>query len=314
MKLKKILLGLAYMSVMASCADLDYHEYTVYDKDYVFTDFGRTGAVVTNIYSYLDYDLPSEVSYCSACDEAQFAWSWSSIHDWINGAWSSTNSHSLWNYYSGIRDANFFLEESQNADFSELKEDKNYVAEMNRFNRYKYEVRFLRAYFYFNLVRAYGDIPLVTKVLTEEEANQVKRTPAAEVFDFIIKECDEIADELPVDYSKLENDAANGESPETGRITKQAVLALKARTLLYQASPLFNIANDVNLWKQAALASKKVIDFCAENGIKMGKYSELWGTDNWKASEMIFVRRIGDTSSPEYTNFPVGMENGGSGN
>ena len=36
------------MSVMASCADLDYHEYTVYDKDYVFTDFGRTGAVVTN--------------------------------------------------------------------------------------------------------------------------------------------------------------------------------------------------------------------------------------------------------------------------
>ena len=46
----------------------------------------------------------------------------------------------------------------------------------------------------------------------------------------------------------------------------------------------------------------------------MGKYSELWGTDNWKASEMIFVRRIGDTSSPEYTNFPVGMENGGSGN
>lgn len=314
MKLKKILLGLAYMSVMASCADLDYHEYTVYDKDYVFTDFGRTGAVVTNIYSYLDYDLPSEVSYCSACDEAQFAWSWSSIHDWINGAWSSTNSHSLWNYYSGIRDANFFLEESQNADFSELKEDKNYVAEMNRFNRYKYEVRFLRAYFYFNLVRAYGDIPLVTKVLTEEEANQVKRTPAAEVFDFIIKECDEIADELPVDYSKLENDAANGESPETGRITKQAVLALKARTLLYQASPLFNIANDVNLWKQAVLASKKVIDFCAENGIKMGKYSELWGTDNWKASEMIFVRRIGDTSSPEYTNFPVGMENGGSGN
>ena len=253
MKLKKILLGLAYMSVMASCADLDYHEYTVYDKDYVFTDFGRTGAVVTNIYSYLDYDLPSEVSYCSACDEAQFAWSWSSIHDWINGAWSSTNSHSLWNYYSGIRDANFFLEESQNADFSELKEDKNYVAEMNRFNRYKYEVRFLRAYFYFNLVRAYGDIPLVTKVLTEEEANQVKRTPAAEVFDFIIKECDEIADELPVDYSKLENDAANGESPETGRITKQAVLALKARTLLYQASPAKFVDNVINILSMAGI-------------------------------------------------------------
>ena len=47
------MLGLAYMSVMASCADLDYHEYTVYDKDYVFTDFGRTGAVVMNVVLYL---------------------------------------------------------------------------------------------------------------------------------------------------------------------------------------------------------------------------------------------------------------------
>ena len=51
------------------------------------------------------------------------------------------------------------------------------------------------------------------------------RTPVAEVFNFIVKECDEIKDELPVDYTKLENDAANGTNPETGRITKQAVLA-----------------------------------------------------------------------------------------
>ena len=75
MKLKKILFGLACMSLMASCADLDYHEYTTYDKSYVFTDFGRTGAVVTNIYSYLDSDLPADGSLCSACDEAEYAWS-----------------------------------------------------------------------------------------------------------------------------------------------------------------------------------------------------------------------------------------------
>ena len=185
---------------------------------------------------------------------------------------------------------------------------------MNRFNRYQYEVRFLRAYFYFNLARAYGDVPLITKVMTEDEANQVSRTPVADVFDFIVKECDEIADELPVDYTKLENDAANGTNPETGRITKQAVLALKARTLLYWASPLFNASNDKNLWKQAAEANKAVIDFCAANGIQLGKYSEIWGTDNYKAKEMIYVRRVGDTDSPERTNFPMGMENGNSGN
>lgn len=313
MKLKNILFGLACMSFMASCADLDYREYTTYDKSYVFTDFGRTGAVVTNIYSYLDSDLPADGSLCSACDESEYAWSWSTVLGYTDGRWSSTNAYSRWSF-EGIRKANFFLEESVNSDFSELRFDKNYEAEMKRFNRYQYEVRFLRAYFYFNLARAYGDVPLITKVLTEEEANQVSRTPVAEVFDFIVKECDDIADELPVDYTKLENDAANGTSPETGRITKQAVLALKARTLLYWASPLFNEDNDPTLWQRAAQASKDVLDFCDANNIQLGKYSEIWGTENYKAKEMIFVRRIGDTNSPETTNFPVGMENGNSGN
>lgn len=313
MKLKNILFGLACMSFMASCADLDYREYTTYDKSYVFTDFGRTGAVVTNIYSYLDSDLPADGSLCSACDESEYAWSWSTVLGYTDGRWSSTNAYSRWSF-EGIRKANFFLEESVNADFSELRFDKNYEAEMKRFNRYQYEVRFLRAYFYFNLARTYGDVPLITKVLTEEEANQVSRTPVAEVFDFIVKECDDIADELPVDYTKLENDAANGTSPETGRITKQAVLALKARTLLYWASPLFNEDNDPTLWQRAAQASKDVLDFCDANNIQLGKYSEIWGTENYKAKEMIFVRRIGDTNSPETTNFPVGMENGNSGN
>ena len=54
--------------------------------------------------------------------------------------------------------------------------------------------------------------------------------------------------------------------------------------------------------------------YCTANGIRLGKYTDIWGTDNYQASEMIFVRRIGDTSSPEYTNFPVGMENASSGN
>lgn len=315
MKLKKILFGLACMSLMASCADLDYHEYTTYDKNYVFTDFGRTGAVVTNIYSFLDSDLPANGSLCSACDEAEYAWSWSSVLGYTDGRWSPTNAYSRWSF-DGIRKANFYLEESKNADFSELKFDKNYEAEMKRFNRYQYEVRFLRAYFYFNLARAYGDVPLVTKVLTEAEANRMGRTPVADVFAFIVKECNEIieADALPVDYTKLENDAANGENPETGRVTMQAVLALKARTLLYWASPLFNAKNDAGLWKQAAQANKDVIDFCLSNGIALGKYAELWGTDNYKAKEMIFVRRVGDTDSPERTNFPMGMENGSSGN
>ncbi len=315
MKQKRILFGLACMSLMVSCADLDYHEYTTYDKNYVFTDFDRTAGVVTDIYSFLDSDIPTDGSLCSACDESEYAWSWSSVFGYTDGRWSPSNPYSRWDF-AGIRRANFFLTEYVNADFSELKYDKDYEAEMKRFNRYPYEVRFLRAYFYFNLARAYGDVPLITKVLTEDEANQVTRTPVAEVFDFIVKECDAIleADQLPVRYSDLVGDAANGSSTDGGRVTKQAVMALKARTLLYWASPLFSKENNSDLWRQAAQANKDVIDFCTANGISLGKYSEIWGTNNWQAGEMIFVRRVGDMNWPETTNFPVGMENGNSGN
>lgn len=65
---------------------------------------------------------------------------------------------------------------------------------MYRYNNYQYEVRFLRAYFYFNLVRQYGDVPFTDHVLSTTEVNTLTRKPAQEVFDWIIKECDEIKD------------------------------------------------------------------------------------------------------------------------
>lgn len=315
MKLKNILIGLTCMAALSSCSDeMNYHEYTIYGKEYVFTDFGRTGAFVTNIYSYLDTDMPVSGAFCSASDESEYAWSWSVVHNYYNGAWSPVSTTSYWGYYSAIRAANYYLRELPNVDFSEQAQDKDYEAQMNRFNRYQYEVRLLRAYYYFLLVRAYGDVPFTTEVLTESEANSLARTPAATIFDFIVSECEAVAPKLPVKYTDLENDAANGTNPETGRVNRGTAWALKARTLLYQASPLFNPDNNPTLWKEAATANKDVIDYCAENGIKLGKYTALWGTDNWKASEMIFVRRIGDSNGYEFINFPMGMENGSSGN
>ena len=101
---------------------------------------------------------------------------------------------------------------------------------------------------------------------------------------------------------------------ETGRVGKLAVLALKARTLLYEASPLFNTNNDKELYHQAALASKAVIDACLANGVQLGKYSDLWGANNWQAKELIFAIRMGAMNAFEYYNYPRGLENGNGGN
>lgn len=315
MKLKNICFGIMCLVALSACNDkMDYHEYTNYGKDHVFSDFGRTAGFVNNIYSYLDSDLPSLTSLASACDEAEMAVSYSNVLDYTNGNWSALNPKSQWGYYSAIRAANYFLKEAQDLDFYELRFTQDYESQMKRFNRYQYEVRLLRAYYYFLLVRAYGDVPFTTEVLTEAEANSISRTPADQIFDFIIKECEVVAPELPITYWGLEDAAGGNTNPESGRVTRGMALALKARTLLYKASKLFNKSGDVTLWKEAAKASQEVIDYCDINGISLGKYTDLWGADNYKASEVIFARRIGDTSSPEWNNFPIGMENAQSGN
>jgi hypothetical protein len=245
----------------------------------------------------------------SACDESEYAWTSSSIHDYYNGAWSPVKPKSgTWtSSYEAIRSANFYLVASQGQTFSNFKYNRDYNDQMERFDRYQYEVRFLRAYFYFNLVRQYGDVPFTTEVLTEKEANTISRIPAITVFDFIVSECNEITGKLPISYASLPYS-------ETGRINRGTVLALKARTLLYKASPLFNPDNNKTWWKDAAQANKDVMDFCTGNSIKLGNYAALWGTDNYSNTEMIFVRRLGDLNSLERANFPIGVEGGNSGN
>ncbi len=313
MKIKNIIIAFSFLLVFAACKeDMDYNEFVSYDENEVFSSFDRTKAFVTNIYSYLDYDFGNTYGgamLASASDEADYVWTSSSIHDFYNGAWSAVNSKSsMWsNMYKGIRAANFYLQASIGQTYSDFKYNKDYNEQMERFNRYKYEVRFLRAYFYFNLVRQYGDVPFTTSVLTSSEANSLSRTSGDDVFDFIVNECETITDSLPVSYEDTSYD-------ESGRINRATVLALKARTLLYKASPLFNESNDAQLWKEAALASKAVLDSCSSYGIELREYTDLWGTDNYEAKEVIFARRVGSLSYLEGYNFPIGVEGGKSGN
>lgn len=148
MKLKNICFSIACVAAMVGCTDkMDYHEYTSYDKEYVFTDFGRTAGYVNNIYSYLDSDLPGTNSVASACDEAEMALTYSSILNFTNGNWTALNTVSFWGYYSAIRSVNYYLKNAKDLDFYDLRYTEDYEAQMNRYKRYQYEVRLLRAYY-----------------------------------------------------------------------------------------------------------------------------------------------------------------------
>ena len=127
-------------------------------------------------------------------------------------------------YYQGIYAANLFLENA----------DKNTSIDPALLTRMKAEARFIRAYQYFNLINWFGDVPLITKIITPDESKQLPRTPKAEVLKFILDELDAAAAGLPKkeDYQEADN----------GRITKGAAKAFKARVLLYQGDRMEEVA------------------------------------------------------------------------
>ncbi|MDR1938943.1 MAG: RagB/SusD family nutrient uptake outer membrane protein, partial [Tannerellaceae bacterium] len=133
-----------------ACSDeMNYNEFVSYNNEQVFSSFNRTMEFVTGIYSYIDVDLGSDYGgamLASASDEAEYVWTASSIHEFYNGGWSAANPKAVrWSSsYEGIRAANYFLQASHGRTFSDFKYNRDYNDQMGRFERYQYEVRFLR--------------------------------------------------------------------------------------------------------------------------------------------------------------------------
>lgn len=324
MKLNTFLCGVLCLGALSACSEeMDYHEYNNYDEDFVKLNFGNVGGLITNIYSDLDTDFGSYSGAVlgAATDEAEYAYSGGAIETFYNGTWSPVNTPAgAWSScYRAISNCNLYLERFTGLTFPELEMNADYKPQMYRYNNYRYEVRCLRAYYYFLLVRQYGDVPFSDHVLTADESNALPRTPAQDIFDYIIAECDAVKDSIIADYANLPADVAlPAESPETGRVNRLTVLALKARAALYAASPLFNPTGDKELWHRAALANKELLDAADAAKMKLiDDYAKLWTKNNYKdaTSEIIFGRRADrESSNMETSNFPAGLENCKGGN
>ena len=324
MKLNTFLCGVLCLGALSACSEeMDYHEYNNYDEDFVKLNFGNVGGLITNIYSDLDTDFGSYSGAVlgAATDEAEYAYSGGAIETFYNGTWSPVNTPAgAWSScYRAISNCNLYLERFTGLTFPELEMNADYKPQMYRYNNYRYEVRCLRAYYYFLLVRQYGDVPFSDHVLTADESNSLLRTPAQDIFDYIIAECDAVKDSIIADYANLPADVAlPAESPETGRVNRLTVLALKARAALYAASPLFNPTGDKELWHRAALANKELLDAADAAKMKLiDDYAKLWTKNNYKdaTSEIIFGRRADrESSGMETSNFPAGLENCKGGN
>lgn len=306
--MKKIISIIALTLTVVSCNFLDYNEYTGYDKNDVYESFDRVQRSLTHIYAYLSsaYSTIDGAMRAAACDEAVYVDNLCDIYSMNNGSWSPTKTFdTMYGLYDAIRLVNLFLEETKGEEFDYLKNQETYENYMAEFVNYPYEARFLRAYFYFELMRRYKEVPIITEILTEEQANNLTPNTIDEVVDFIVSECEVAQANLPVSYEKTM-------SQEVGRITKGAAMALKARTLLYAASPLFNEDGDKAKWKTAARASGAIINKAEEYGyMPLPKLSNLWNKNYALNNELILGRMEAPSNSFESQNYPVGIDGGG---
>jgi len=177
--------------------------------------------------------------------------------------------------YDGIRHCNVFLENV---------EDRTKVPDLQEGERLRWiaEVKFLKAYYHYYLMRMYGPIPVVRVNVPIDASNnqiQVPREPIDSTVDYLVSLLDEAAVALPPQITDRLN--------ELGRVTKPVALGIKAELLLMAASPLFNgnadmaglnakdgtpLFNpvyDATKWKKAADAAKEAIDAAEANGHKI---------------------------------------------
>ena len=280
--------------ILSGCQSLDRDIITSLDKDLATESYTNSMRRATAMYIYLQSGF-SEIDgamLASACDEAEFTDERSTVQQFNVGSWSAIqNPNDVWStYYKAIRIVNLFLEESDNINLDAYKYDPDasqqaiYISRLAEIKRWKYEGRFLRAYYYFELIKHYGGVPIITKAMSVgDEYSDIERNTLNDCVQFITSECDTAAANLPVEY----------EDDNLGRVTIGAALALKAKVLLFAASDLWNDpswasgyakpllislpeGNRAERWKAAADAAKAVIDLEETGYVLADNYRNLF--------------------------------------
>ncbi len=165
------------------------------------------------------------------------------------------------------------------------------------------EVKFLKAYYHYYLLRLYGPIPIIKTnldITASTEQVRIARSPVDSVFSYIVQLLDEAAPDLP---PVIQNQAQ-----EFGRITSVIALSVKAEVLATQASPLFNgnpdyagVKNingqplfsttyDASKWQKAADAAKTAIDACTAAGLKLYTFNDPSVTVNDSLAKVLTIQ------------------------
>ncbi len=193
------------------------------------------------------------------------------------------------NFYNGINRANTII--------ARIPEVSSVPSALRA--RIEGEGRFLRAFYYFNLVRLFGEVPLITTETSSLQGLDVKRNSVSSVYEQIIKDLEFSEQNLPLSYS----------GADIGRITRGAAKTLLAKVYLTMAG---NPVRDAKNYEQAGKKAKEVIE--SQQYILLSRYEDNFAISLKNGKESIFegqalANSLGNDVSRMYTNFAPQQQN-----
>ena len=302
----KISLLFSFMAFVLSC-DKEFLNTKPLDKissEATWADGSLSEAFIFNVYSFLGYGGFEEQALAAYTDEAMFTHAGRNINTFTEGTESSdklswkSSTYEYGRMYLAIRQANVALENLPKSTFTDAPLKEKLTG----------EAYFLRAYYYQQLLRIYGGVPLISKPYGLTDDYNIARSSYDNCVKFIVSDLDNAVKLL------------DGKPTVNGRASKVSALALKARVLLYAASDLHdaaslkaktNLGNYANIdlvaytsgdrtsrWALAKAAAKAVLD--AAPGYKLNltaPVSAMEGAANYVSIAMGGQSAVGDPSA-----------------
>jgi starch-binding outer membrane protein, SusD/RagB family len=287
-----LIITIFIISALYSCNYLDVVPDDIATVDYAFRDRDRAQRYLATCYS----GLPKFGDHRSnpAMNGGDEIWFTSEPTDRGNGKnlercrqnvdnsyynfWQGLNGGT--DMYQAIRNCNVFLNEIGSVPDITAEERDRWIA----------EVKFLKAFYHFYLIRMYGPIPLMDKnieVSASIEAAKPFRDPLDTCFNYVVRLLDQAAATDPQTNVSYLPDFVLDPISEMGRITRPIVLAIKAQVLITAASPLYNgddyykdvvdsrgihlfpQTSDPAKWEKAKLACDEAIKACQVAGLRI---------------------------------------------
>lgn len=315
-----ILIATALILSMSSCEDfLDTSLDTNQTNETLATNRSTIWAFANAFYSPIHngYSAIDGNIFASASDEAQQA-SASSDVIYFNKGMVNANvnplSYHYTNCYEGIRAANYFLDYVADGKGKALLElNRNLVTDAESYKRdllsldwYIAEAHIARAYYYAELIKMYGGMPIVEQTMSQNDGQMIGRSSYEECVEYIVKEIDTWKDKLAKDWSNF--------ADREGRFTLGTALAIKSRVLLYAASPLHNPTDDHAKWVRAAQAANEFLA-CGDIHYDLDSSYENYfkGETSLTSPETIYLVRRAASNSLEQANYPIATPGGKSG-